>query len=272
VLENARPVDGQPPLSVMFDGQMWLGPPGRTLTGIFRYYNSSNYSFPEVGHYFAWIHVAKFVPEGEPETTERQPKEGQKDKEAANGDGDGSSSQADTLDEPDTVHVVGDIVQLIPTKTDEVRQPTYINICGAAMNINKPEDSFEVNAGQYTSHYKNNRPLSTLPVRAHFNLNKYRTRTPMPSDNSYVSVEGYLEDVETDSAGHATLFHVLIDNISFLGRASYSSPISCGQGPSTPSRSSRRFQFSYDTLSPTRSPYTQVSAPSTPSTSDSGLL
>jgi hypothetical protein len=57
VLENARrPVDGYP-LSVMFDGQMWLGH-GRVLTGIFRYYNSSNYSFPkEPGRYFAWIHV-----------------------------------------------------------------------------------------------------------------------------------------------------------------------------------------------------------------------
>lgn len=56
VLENARPVDGLTSSSVMFDGQMWLGP-GRTLAGTFRYYNSSNYSFPEVGHYFAWIHV-----------------------------------------------------------------------------------------------------------------------------------------------------------------------------------------------------------------------
>ena len=56
VLENARPVDDAPS-SVMFDGQMWLGPGRIILTGIFRYYNSSNYSFPEVGHYFAWIHV-----------------------------------------------------------------------------------------------------------------------------------------------------------------------------------------------------------------------
>jgi hypothetical protein len=55
VLENARRPVGGYPLSVMFDGQMWLGT--RPLTGIFRYYNSSNYSFPEVGHYIAWIHV-----------------------------------------------------------------------------------------------------------------------------------------------------------------------------------------------------------------------
>jgi hypothetical protein len=51
--------------------------------------------------------VAKFVPEGEPETG-RRAREGQKDEEVANGDG----SSSDTLDEPDIVHVVGDIVQV----------------------------------------------------------------------------------------------------------------------------------------------------------------
>lgn len=56
VLENARPDDDGLPLSVLFDGQMWLGPE-RILTGTFRYYNSPNYSFPEIGNYFAWIHV-----------------------------------------------------------------------------------------------------------------------------------------------------------------------------------------------------------------------
>jgi hypothetical protein len=55
VLENPRPVE-ESALSVTFDGQIWLGP-GRILTGIFRYYNSSNLSFPDVGQYFAWIHV-----------------------------------------------------------------------------------------------------------------------------------------------------------------------------------------------------------------------
>lgn len=59
VLENPRPVEGSPS-SIMFDGQMWLGP-GRVLTGIFRYYNSSNDTFPEVGRFFAWIHVCQVV-------------------------------------------------------------------------------------------------------------------------------------------------------------------------------------------------------------------
>lgn len=276
MLENARPVDGLLPLSVMFDGQMWLGP-GRILTGVFRYYNSSNYSFPDVGQYFAWIHVAKFVPaEGEVETaSERQAKakakakeEQQKDdKVAAKSD----DAPADTLDEPDIVHVVGDIVQLIPTNTEDMKQQTYITVSGAAVNSNKTVDSFEVNAAQYTSHYKDNRPLSILPVRAHFSLKKYKARKPMPPDNTYVSVEGFLEDIETDTAGHAALFHMSVDNISFLGRATSSFPISFGLGPSTPSRSSR-FKYNFDAPSPSPSTSTQLSAPSTPSTSDSGLL
>jgi hypothetical protein len=49
VFENPRLVDGLP-LSVMFDGQMWLGPK-HILTSIFHYYNSSNDSSAELGHY-----------------------------------------------------------------------------------------------------------------------------------------------------------------------------------------------------------------------------
>jgi hypothetical protein len=58
ILENARPVDGSPS-SVTVDGQMWLAP-GRSLMGEFRYYNSTNESFSDVGQYFAWIHVRKY--------------------------------------------------------------------------------------------------------------------------------------------------------------------------------------------------------------------
>jgi len=202
--------------------------------------------------------------------TERQPtaKEGQRpgDEEVAKSDG----ASSDTLEEPDIFHVVGDIVQLIPTKTDDMRQQTYISVSGAAVNSNKADDFFEVNAAQYTSHYKNNRPLSVLPVRAHFNLKKYKTKKPIPSDNTYISVEGFLEDIEIDTAGHPILFHMSVDNISFLGRAGAPSPSrACGLGPSTPSRSSR-FKFNFKALSPI--PYAQVSPPSTPSPNDSGLL
>ena len=113
-------------------------------------------------------------------------------------------------------------LQLIPTKTEDVRQRAYINVAGAAVNSNKTDGFFQINAAQFTSHYKNERALSILPVQAHFNSNKYRTKKPIPSNDTYVSVEGFLEEIETDTAGHTTLFHVSVDNISFLGRASFS--------------------------------------------------
>jgi hypothetical protein len=55
VLENASPVDGLPS-TVCFDGQIWLGA-SHILTGSFRYYNATNNTFPNIGHYFAWMHV-----------------------------------------------------------------------------------------------------------------------------------------------------------------------------------------------------------------------
>ena len=103
-----------------------------------------------------------------------------------------------------------------------MRKWPYINVSGDALNTNKTARFFSINAAQYTSHYKNNRSQSILPVQAHFNLTKYRTKKPIPSNNTYVSIEGFLEDVNTDSSGQATSFHISVNNINFLGRASLS--------------------------------------------------
>ena len=97
-----------------------------------------------------------------------------------------------------------------------MRELPYINVSGMVLNSNKTSGFFDLNAPQYTSHYKYNRSLSILPVQAHFNSNKYKTKKPIPSNNIYVSVEGFLEDVETDSDSHTTTFHVSVDNINFL--------------------------------------------------------
>jgi hypothetical protein len=111
-----------------------------------------------------------------------------------------------------------------------MRERAYINISGAAVNSNKSSSFFEVNASQYTSHYKDNRGLSVLPIRAHFNSNKYKSKKPIPSDNTYVSMEGFLEDIETDASGRVTMFHVSVDNINFLGRATLSPSVASGTG------------------------------------------
>ena len=54
-LENPTPLE-ESPLTLSFDGQMWLAQ-DHILTSAFRYYNVSNQDFPDVGQYFAWIHV-----------------------------------------------------------------------------------------------------------------------------------------------------------------------------------------------------------------------
>ena len=105
---------------------------------------------------------------------------------------------------------------------EDMRERPYVNVSGAAINSNKTASSFEINTPQYTSQYKTNCNLSVLPVQAHFNSSKYRTKKPIPSNNTYVSIEGFLEDVETDSTGRANKFHVSVDNINFLGRATLS--------------------------------------------------
>jgi len=105
---------------------------------------------------------------------------------------------------------------------DDMREHPYINVSSAAINTNKTASLFEINAPQYTSLYKTNWNLSFLPVQAHFDSNKYRTKKPIPSNNTYVSIEGFLENVETDPTGRAIMFHVSVDNINFLRWATLS--------------------------------------------------
>ena len=73
---------------------------------------------------------------------------------------------------------------------------------------------------QYTSFYKTQRNLSTLPVRAHFDETRYKNKKPIPTNNTYIAVEGFLNNVIVDSkSGTSTIFHFSVDNISFLGKA-----------------------------------------------------
>lgn len=118
------------------------------------------------------------------------------------------------------LHVIAssaEYIQLIPSAPD-IRRTPYITLSGATFN--KSDKSFEINAAQYTSFYKTQRNLSTFPVRAHFDDVRYKNKKPIPANNSYVAVEGFLNDVEMDpSTGAPSIFHISVDNISFLGKA-----------------------------------------------------
>jgi hypothetical protein len=205
--------------------------------------------------------VAKYIPFGQTQTTplndhaldsETQRTESQSDEESRVGNTlDVSTSP--TVD----FHIAGDIVhvrefsfprfhfidiivsQLIPTTLTDARQVAFINVSGKAFNSNKTIGSFEINASQYTSHYKTNKTLSVFPVRALFNTAKYKLKKPAPSDNSYVSVEGFLAEIETDSNQRPLRFLVSVDNINFLGKAPASSSLtgSIGKQAGSSSRS-----------------------------------
>jgi hypothetical protein len=128
-LLSPHPIEGLSS-SLEFDGQMWLGP-GSTLTGVFRYYNSSNDIFGPVEQYIGWIHVsnlhttstvlsnflqvAKFVPavDSHLQTSDSQQFafETEAGKTHTQKDGD-SPASSQTVADVDIIHVVGDIIQV----------------------------------------------------------------------------------------------------------------------------------------------------------------
>jgi hypothetical protein len=108
---------------------MWLGA-GHILTGTFRYYNVGNESFPDIGHYFAWIHVllqhistihftdvkhyqiAKHIAITDSQGDQHR-NETQSDDESHIADSlTLSSSPTDQMDRVDDYHVAGDIVHV----------------------------------------------------------------------------------------------------------------------------------------------------------------
>jgi hypothetical protein len=55
-------------------------------------------------------------------------------------------------------------------------------------------------------------------------------KKPVPSDNTYVSVEGVLAEVDTDSNSRVVRFVVCVDNINFLGKAPASASLTGSVG------------------------------------------
>jgi hypothetical protein len=122
-------------------------------------------------------------------------------------------------------------MQLIRCTEDVMRRSPYITISGPAFNADMTEGVFDCNAAQYTTFYKDRRQLSTLPIRAHFDNIRYKTKRPVPSNNTYVVIEGFLESVDFDlTDGHPSLFHIGTENISFLGKAVLPNPPRTHQG------------------------------------------
>jgi len=104
----------------------------------------------------------------------------------------------------------------MPSNPD-IRRAPYVTLSGMASN--RTESSFNLNAAQYTSFHRTQQQLASFPTQAHFDDMRYKNKKPIPSNNTYVAVEGFLQRVEVDSTGQPVLFHINVDNINFLGKA-----------------------------------------------------
>ncbi|KAH9955994.1 hypothetical protein BC827DRAFT_1386171 [Russula dissimulans] len=250
VLENPRSVEGSP-RSIELDGQIWISPVN-VLMGKFRYFNTDDIAFDDIGYYIARMHIARVVPTPHRDDSITAANAGQEDTVDNRL---GSESLAEEY------HICGDIFQLIRCTEDVMRRSPYITISGPAFNADMTEGVFDCNAAQYTTFYKDRRQLSTLPIRAHFDNIRYKTKKPVPSNNTYVVIEGFLESVDFDlTDGHPSLFHIGTENISFLGKAVLPNPPRTHQ-VSPPTPRSSRFQYNFNLITPP-SPQPGVSTPS----------
>jgi hypothetical protein len=148
----------------------------------------------------------------------------------------GPSTQTDDEDE-DVIHVVGDIdrvhhllysffaflfsslcLQLIPIDLYDTQIQPYATISGCAISCDQSKSTFRINAKQYTTFYKIKKQPSILPVDTTFRPSKYKGKKPMPKDNTFVSIEGYMTGIDFDNSGHPSSFKIEILNIAFLGK------------------------------------------------------
>jgi|SRR5712672_3056294 len=137
----------------------------------------------------------------------------------------------------DEYHVCGDIVQvrnvssymgcqanlytlqLFPCTGDVIHHSPYISVSGAVVNINRAQGFFKCNALQYMTFFKDHWHLSMLPIRAHFNNTHYKNKKPLPSNNSYIAVKGFLNQIIFNpNTGQPLFFQISAKNISFLGK------------------------------------------------------
>jgi hypothetical protein len=238
VLENPRTY-GHSTRNLEFDGQLWLGP-NNTITGEFRYYNEEDVLFDEINYCIAWIHVFffSFLSYNSSTLLEQIAKATHVVEKSSSTVVEQNSVSEMITDERHVNHIYGDIVpgrvrlstahaqessyialQLMNTTVDCLRYRPYITVSGVASNCNDEEAFFDVSASQYISLYKTEPQFWTFPVRASFKGPKYRNKKPMPYNNISVCVEGLLAGMELDKdTGEPSFFHVLVDNIGFLGK------------------------------------------------------
>ncbi|KAI0281750.1 hypothetical protein BC826DRAFT_321175 [Russula brevipes] len=154
--------------------------------------------------------------------------------------------------------------QLIPIDISLTDQRPYCEVSGTCHDCDKTDSTFRISTSQYTSFVPiiGSHTASPLTFVAHFDDKHYKSKKPMPSNDTIVTVRGFLTGYNDHlpSDKRPTTFDLDVNNIVFLGKNARLPPPSgtCSIpavhfhfNPTTPatskSPSTGKFQHKYET-------------------------
>lgn len=119
---------------------------------------------------------------------------------------------------------------MVPVEVNEkfLRRQPLIQVSGVAININRDDKLFDVDAVQYVYAMKTiPRDNVLFPSRAYFpDSARFQNSKPMPSKDSCVSFRGLITRIGLSPAGVLERFFIEIDQLSFLGKKG-AAPFEC---------------------------------------------
>ena len=108
------------------------------------------------------------------------------------------------------------------------RQP-LLQVSGVAININRDDNLFDVDAMQYVYAMKR-LPCdnSMFPTRSYFpDTPRFQKSKPMPNKDSCVSFRGLITRLGLSPTGVLERFFIKLDQLSFLGKKGGATPFEC---------------------------------------------
>ncbi|KAF8262365.1 hypothetical protein EI94DRAFT_1704827 [Lactarius quietus] len=117
--------------------------------------------------------------------------------------------------EPEDYHFVGDIVWLVPAEVEDACIPAYVHATGTATAVDTSNATFNVDSYQYTYAFRS--PQLFLIHAMILDSPRYKTKKPVPSNNSYVGIAGWLTRINPTGHDSEDRFYVDVNNITFLG-------------------------------------------------------
>ncbi|KAL0566955.1 hypothetical protein V5O48_015042 [Marasmius crinis-equi] len=222
VIENAhRDTSGGMTYSKVFvmDGQVWLSDQVQ-LVAYFRFWNSTNVKFPEVGKFMM---CAKMGP--------------------------GADLFDGSLD-PAEYHFVGDIQWIVPLPENaNMCMEPWIMASGTVSEVNDQRAQFDIVTNQYTTVFRSQQriPLhATIPDSP-----RYKGKKPMPRESGFVQVSGWMKSVSWGNAASdhseppVDVFHVEVVDITFFPASADIPSNATGGTPGNSPNKKRSLKFGY---------------------------